>query len=95
MANIYDMRRYGTMAFLLIAAGLAVLFLCISDNIVKKLAEQERQRMEIWADATKAIANPDAASAYMGYARQDRKAKARDPISAKLVQPHHTGIAHR
>lgn len=62
MANIYDMRRYGTMAFLLIAAGLAVLFLCISDNIVKKLAEQERQRMEIWADATKAIANPDAAS---------------------------------
>lgn len=62
MANIYDMRRYGTIAFLLIAAGLAVLFLCISDNIVKKLAEQERQRMEIWADATKAIANPDAAS---------------------------------
>lgn len=62
MANIYDMRRYGTVAFLLIAAGLAVLFLCISDNIVKKLAEQERQRMEIWADATKAIANPDAAS---------------------------------
>ncbi len=62
MANIYDMLRYGTMAFLLIAAGLAVLFLCISDNIVKKLAEQERQRMEIWADATKAIANPDAAS---------------------------------
>lgn len=62
MANIYDMRRYGTVAFLLIAVGLAVLFLCISDNIVKKLAEQERQRMEIWADATREIANPDAAS---------------------------------
>ncbi len=62
MANIYDMRRYGTVVFLLIAVGLAVLFLCISDNIVKKLAEQERQRMEIWADATREIANPDAAS---------------------------------
>ncbi|WP_295729435.1 ATP-binding protein [uncultured Muribaculum sp.] len=59
MANLYDMRRYGTVAFLLIAVGLAVLFLCISDNIVKSLAEQERQRMEIWADATKAIANPE------------------------------------
>ena len=56
------MRRYGTVVFLLIAVGLAVLFLCISDNIVKKLAEQERQRMEIWADATREIANPDAAS---------------------------------
>ncbi|WP_289699374.1 sensor histidine kinase [Muribaculum intestinale] len=62
MANIYDMRRYGTVVFLLIAVGLAVLFLCISDIIVKKLAEQERQRMEIWADATREIANPDAAS---------------------------------
>lgn len=62
MANIYDMRRYGTVVFLLIAVGLAVLFLCISDNIVKKLAEQERQRMEIWADATREIANPYAAS---------------------------------
>ena len=62
MANIYDMRRYGTVVFLLIAVGLAVLFLCISDNIVKKLAVQERQRMEIWADATREIANPDAAS---------------------------------
>ena len=62
MANIYDMRRYGTVAFLLIAVGLAVLFLCISDNIVKKLAEQERQRMEIWADATREIANPDTSS---------------------------------
>ncbi len=62
MPNIYDMRRYGTVVFLLIAVGLAVLFLCISDNIVKKLAEQERQRMEIWADATREIANPDAAS---------------------------------
>ncbi|WP_279149547.1 sensor histidine kinase [Muribaculum intestinale] len=62
MANIYDMRRYGTVVFLLIAVGLAVLFLCISDNIVKKLAEQERQRMEIWADATREIANPDTAS---------------------------------
>jgi K+-sensing histidine kinase KdpD len=61
MANIYDMRRYGTVCFLLIAVGLAVLFLYISDNIVKNLAEQERQRMEIWADATTAIANPDAA----------------------------------
>ncbi len=62
MANIYDMRRYGTVAFLLIAVGLAVLFLYISDNIVKSLAEQERQRMEIWADATKAIANPDSSA---------------------------------
>lgn len=59
MANIYDKRRYGTLAFLLIAIAISGIFLYISSNIVKSLSEQERQRMEIWADATKAIANPD------------------------------------
>ncbi len=57
MANIYDIRRYGKLIFLAIAATVAVLFLYVSNNLVKDLAVQERERMEIWADATKEIVN--------------------------------------
>lgn len=57
MANIYDTRRYGTMAFFIIAITLVALFLYVSNNLVKDLSEQERNRMEIWADATKALVN--------------------------------------
>lgn len=57
MANLYDKRKYGTLAFMLIALVLVALFLYISNRIVADLAEQERSRMEIWADATKTIIN--------------------------------------
>ena len=55
MANIYDIRRYATAAFMLISVGIVVSFLYISNSIVKDLAAQERERMQIWADATKEI----------------------------------------
>lgn len=55
MANIYDIRRYGRVAFLLLSVGVVALFLYFSNNLVTDLAQQERQRMEIWADATKAL----------------------------------------
>lgn len=45
------------MAFFVIAVGLVLLFLYVSERIVNDVAMQERQRMEIWADATKAIIN--------------------------------------
>lgn len=57
MSNIYDIRRYGKIVFLVIAAAVALLFLYHSNNLVKDLAAQERERMEIWADATKEIIN--------------------------------------
>ena len=59
MANIYDTRRYGTMAFLVIAIALVSIFLYISNRIVQDLASQEHERMEIWADATKSIITMD------------------------------------
>lgn len=45
MANIYDKRKYGTLAFMLIALVFVALFLYISNRIVADLAEQERSRM--------------------------------------------------
>lgn len=57
MANIYDIRRYGKWAFLLVAACLVCAFIWYSNNLVKDLGARERERMEIWADATKEIVN--------------------------------------
>ncbi|MCM1021288.1 MAG: ATP-binding protein [Muribaculum sp.] len=57
MTNIYDIRRYGTFAFMAVAILLAACFLAVSNSIVSDLAAQERQRMELWAEATKGIIN--------------------------------------
>ena len=50
--NIYDIRRFGLIAFLLVAVALVGFFLYVSDNLVRDLAVQERERMQIRADST-------------------------------------------
>jgi nitrogen-specific signal transduction histidine kinase len=57
MANIYELQRYGKWIFLVTAASVVAFFLYVSNNLVKDLAARERERMEIWADATKEIVN--------------------------------------
>lgn len=54
--NIYDVRRYGTVIFLIISVGVVGLFLYVSSSLVNDLSQQERERMQIWADATKEMA---------------------------------------
>lgn len=54
--NIYDLRRYSKFIFLVITAIVVVIFLRVSSGIVKDLSAQERERMQIWADATQRIA---------------------------------------
>ena len=51
--NIYDIRRYSKIIFIIITAFVVVVFLHTSSNIVSELSSQERERMQIWADATK------------------------------------------
>jgi two-component sensor histidine kinase len=57
MSNVYDLRRYGKIVFLMIAAVVVSAFLFASNDLVKDLSARERERMEIWADATKEIVN--------------------------------------
>lgn len=59
MANLYELRRRGTMAFMLAAVAVVAAFLWVSDRLVDDLAQQERARMQIWADATRQIAAAD------------------------------------
>ena len=56
LRNIYDSRRIWKVVFIAISLMLVALFLYISNNLVKDLAEQERERMEIWANATQELA---------------------------------------
>lgn len=49
------MMRYGKFMFLVAAAAVAAVFLFVSTSLVRDLSAQERQRMEIWADATRTI----------------------------------------
>ena len=55
LRNIYDSRRIWKVVFVIISLLLVALFLIISNNLVKDLAKQERERMEIWADATREL----------------------------------------
>jgi two-component system, sporulation sensor kinase D len=62
--DIYDSRRIWKIALLTVSLALMAVFIMISNNLVKDLAQQERDRMEIWANATKELAtlNTDTAA---------------------------------
>ena len=48
-----DLRRFGRTAFLVTAGAVVAMFLWVSDGLVRDLSAQERERMQIWADATR------------------------------------------
>lgn len=49
-------KRTGKMTFIAVSALAVIIFLLISNNLVKELAQQERDRMRIWAQATERLA---------------------------------------
>ena len=55
MGRIFSFGRYGKWLFLLASVMVVAAFLYFSNIIVHDLSERERERMEIWADATKEI----------------------------------------
>lgn len=58
--SIYDNQRTGKLIFLAIGIAAIVTVMLISNNLVKALAQQERERMNIWAQATERLAKADA-----------------------------------
>ena len=57
--SIYDRQRTGKLAFIAVSVVAIVIFLFISNSLVKSLAAQERERMNIWAQATEKLAQAD------------------------------------
>ena len=58
--SIYDTQRTGRLIFLSISIIAIVAVMLISNNLVKELAQQERERMNIWAKATERLAKAEA-----------------------------------
>lgn len=54
--SLYDRQRSGRMIMIAVSAIAVIIFLLVSNNLVKELAQQERERMNIWAQATERIA---------------------------------------
>lgn len=59
LKNLYDNRRLGKFIFLVVSGIAILVFLIISNTLVKDLAKQERERMHIWAQATEKLAQAD------------------------------------
>lgn len=55
LRNIYDSRRIWKFALLAMSLLLVAVFIYFSNALVKDLAKQERERMQIWADATREL----------------------------------------
>lgn len=62
MASIYERQRLYKLFFLLCCGAVVVIFLVVSNGLVKELAQQERERVAIWAKATEKLARADAES---------------------------------
>lgn len=56
LRQIYANRRIGRLFLLIAAVSAMVAFVLISNSLVRDLAEQERERMHIWAQATEKLA---------------------------------------
>lgn len=55
MDSIYDRRRIWKTAFVVVSLVLVATFIFLSNDLVDDVAVQERERMQIWADATKEL----------------------------------------
>lgn len=57
LRKIFDNRRLGRIMLLIVAMAAMVAFVLISNSLVKDLAQQERERMHVWAQATERLAD--------------------------------------
>lgn len=56
LRNIYDKRRIWKLGLMMVSVLLVVGFIYISNRLARDLSNQERERMQIWANATRELA---------------------------------------
>lgn len=59
MRNVYDSRQQLKYFFIFGAIVIAIASVVVSDALIKKLAEDEREKIEVWAEAGRVIVNED------------------------------------
>jgi signal transduction histidine kinase len=57
--SIYDSGQWGTYVFILIAVLIVIATVYFSNSLSRQLAEEERNKAEIWAEATKILTAPE------------------------------------
>ena len=57
--NLYESRQHLKYVFIIVAILIAIISLGVSDRLIKKLAEEERTRMEIWTEAYRVLTTED------------------------------------
>ncbi|MDR0750342.1 MAG: GHKL domain-containing protein [Tannerellaceae bacterium] len=57
MNSIYDSRQRLKFVFVFVALLIAITSVVISNGLIKDLAEEERQKMEVWAEANRVVAS--------------------------------------
>ena len=55
MNNLYDFRQLLKYIFIFVAVLIAIASVVVSNMLVKNLAEEERQKIEVWHEATRAM----------------------------------------
>ncbi|MCC8143803.1 MAG: HAMP domain-containing histidine kinase [Tannerellaceae bacterium] len=55
MASIYESRQRLTFIFIAAAVFVSIASLVISDRLIEKLAQEERQKIEVWAEAARVM----------------------------------------
>jgi signal transduction histidine kinase len=65
--NIYRHKTLWKLALLLFAVIIGLLSLSYTENLVKKLKEEERKKVELWAEATRQIINASDTTQNLGF----------------------------
>ncbi len=55
MKSIYDSRQRLKYAFIFAAVLIAIVSVVVSDRLIKNLAQEERQKIEVWSEATRVM----------------------------------------
>ena len=68
--NIYNKKQLWKLALFIFAAGIGIASLYYTDKLVKLLADEEKKRVELWAEATKRLVTADPSEADLSFMLQ-------------------------
>ena len=59
MNSIYDSRERLKYVFIFAAILIAIVSVVVSDTLIKDMAREEREKIEVWAEATRVVTSED------------------------------------
>lgn len=78
--NIYTRKQRWKLALLVIALGIGLSSMWYTNSLVAKLSEQEKQNVELWAEAVKQLSDPVVEAGDMGFALEVLRSNSTIPM---------------